>query len=88
MCVCVCVRVHVRVSAYTQSSLLGAILGELSRESGVLKVKGQLTYSSQQPWICPGTIRSNILFGKALIPQKYERVLQACALKKVRVPPE
>ncbi|CAL8268154.1 unnamed protein product [Lota lota] len=65
-----------------KSSLLGAILGELSQESGVLKVKGQLTYASQQPWIFPGTIRSNILFGKALHPQKYERVLQACALKK------
>uniref|UniRef100_A0A8C5FNE8 Multidrug resistance-associated protein 4-like n=1 Tax=Gadus morhua TaxID=8049 RepID=A0A8C5FNE8_GADMO len=64
------------------SSLLGAILGELNQESGVLKVKGRLTYASQQPWIFPGTIRSNILFGKALIPQKYERVLQACALKK------
>ncbi|XP_056436283.1 ATP-binding cassette subfamily C member 4-like [Gadus chalcogrammus] len=65
-----------------KSSLLGAILGELNQESGVLKVKGRLTYASQQPWIFPGTIRSNILFGKALIPQKYERVLQACALKK------
>uniref|UniRef100_A0A8C5A614 Multidrug resistance-associated protein 4-like n=1 Tax=Gadus morhua TaxID=8049 RepID=A0A8C5A614_GADMO len=67
---------------WDKSSLLGAILGELNQESGVLKVKGRLTYASQQPWIFPGTIRSNILFGKALIPQKYERVLQACALKK------
>lgn len=74
-CVCVC-----------QSSLLSAILGELSHEGGVVKVRGELTYTSQQPWILPGTIRSNILFGKALNPQKYERVLQACALKRVRVP--
>uniref|UniRef100_A0A8C4IMQ3 ATP binding cassette subfamily C member 4 (PEL blood group) n=1 Tax=Dicentrarchus labrax TaxID=13489 RepID=A0A8C4IMQ3_DICLA len=65
-----------------KSSLLSAILGELSQESGVIKVKGELTYTSQQPWILPGTIRSNILFGKALNPQKYDRVLRACALKK------
>ncbi|XP_061579415.1 ATP-binding cassette sub-family C member 4-like isoform X2 [Cololabis saira] len=65
-----------------KSSLLSAILGELSLESGVVKVKGELTYTSQQPWILPGTIRSNILFGKELNPKKYERVLRACALKR------
>ncbi|XP_031714239.1 multidrug resistance-associated protein 4-like [Anarrhichthys ocellatus] len=65
-----------------KSSLLSAILGELSQESGVVKVKGELTYSSQQPWILPGTIRSNILFGKELDPKKYDRVLRACALKR------
>uniref|UniRef100_A0A3Q3XP58 ATP-binding cassette, sub-family C (CFTR/MRP), member 4 n=1 Tax=Mola mola TaxID=94237 RepID=A0A3Q3XP58_MOLML len=65
-----------------KSSLLSAILGELSQEGGVVKVKGELTYTSQQPWIFPGTIQSNILFGKPLNPQKYERVLRACALKR------
>uniref|UniRef100_A0A8D0CP65 Multidrug resistance-associated protein 4 n=1 Tax=Sander lucioperca TaxID=283035 RepID=A0A8D0CP65_SANLU len=65
-----------------KSSLLSAILGELSQESGVVKVKGELTYTSQLPWILPGTIRSNILFGKELNPQKYDRVLRACALKR------
>uniref|UniRef100_A0A8C7QZ85 Cystic fibrosis transmembrane conductance regulator n=1 Tax=Oncorhynchus mykiss TaxID=8022 RepID=A0A8C7QZ85_ONCMY len=64
------------------SSLLSSILGELPHDKGVLKVKGQLTYASQQPWVFPGTIRSNILFGKELHPQKYEKVLRACALKR------
>uniref|UniRef100_A0A671UTP6 Multidrug resistance-associated protein 4-like n=1 Tax=Sparus aurata TaxID=8175 RepID=A0A671UTP6_SPAAU len=65
-----------------KSSLLSSILGELPDEKGVLKVKGQLTYAAQQPWVFPGTIRSNILFGKELNPQKYERVIKACALKR------
>ncbi|KAG7502089.1 multidrug resistance-associated protein 4 isoform X1 [Solea senegalensis] len=65
-----------------KSSLLSAILGELSRESGVINVKGVLTYTSQQAWILPGTIRSNILFGKELDPEKYDQVLMACALKR------
>ncbi|XP_037617803.1 multidrug resistance-associated protein 4-like isoform X1 [Sebastes umbrosus] len=65
-----------------KSSLLSAILGELPRDTGTLKVKGQLTYAAQQPWVFPGTIRSNILFGRELNPQKYERVLRACALKR------
>ncbi|KAM6945310.1 ATP-binding cassette sub-family C member 4-like [Aplochiton taeniatus] len=65
-----------------KSSLLSSILGELPHDKGVLKVKGQLTYASQQPWVFPGTIRSNILFGKELQPNKYEKVLRACALKR------
>ncbi|PWA31119.1 hypothetical protein CCH79_00002728, partial [Gambusia affinis] len=65
-----------------KSSLLNAILGELSQESGVVKVKGEVTYTSQQPWILPGTVRSNILFGKEFNPKKYDRVLRACALKR------
>lgn len=69
---------------YLQSSLLSSILGELPSEKGVLKVRGQLTYAAQQPWVYPGTIRSNILFGKELNLQKYERVIRACALKRVR----
>ncbi|XP_034534130.1 multidrug resistance-associated protein 4-like [Notolabrus celidotus] len=65
-----------------KSSLLSSILGELPDEKGVLKVRGQLTYAAQQPWVFPGTIRSNILFGKELNQQKYERVIRACALKR------
>uniref|UniRef100_A0A8C5CKE9 Cystic fibrosis transmembrane conductance regulator n=1 Tax=Gadus morhua TaxID=8049 RepID=A0A8C5CKE9_GADMO len=65
-----------------KSSLLSAILGELPLDKGVVKVKGQLTYACQQPWVFPGTIRDNILFGKELDPAKYEKVLRACALKR------
>uniref|UniRef100_A0A3P9DJ88 Multidrug resistance-associated protein 4 n=1 Tax=Maylandia zebra TaxID=106582 RepID=A0A3P9DJ88_9CICH len=65
-----------------KSSLLSAILGELPYDTGTLKVIGQISYAAQQPWVFPGTIRSNILFGKQLNPKKYERVLRACALKK------
>ncbi|XP_077370470.1 ATP-binding cassette sub-family C member 4-like isoform X2 [Festucalex cinctus] len=65
-----------------KSSLLSTILGELSHDSGTMTVRGQVNYASQQPWVFPGTIRSNILFGRALEPHKYERVLKACALKK------
>ncbi|KAK7882506.1 hypothetical protein WMY93_028680 [Mugilogobius chulae] len=65
-----------------KSSLLSAILGELSQESGLIKVRGELSYTSQLPWILPGTIRSNILFGKEFNSQKYNRVVRACALKR------
>uniref|UniRef100_A0A3P8TQF5 ATP-binding cassette, sub-family C (CFTR/MRP), member 4 n=1 Tax=Amphiprion percula TaxID=161767 RepID=A0A3P8TQF5_AMPPE len=62
-----------------KSSLLSSILGELPAEKGVLKVKGQLTYAAQQPWVFPGSIRSNILFGKELKPSGPERLLKLCS---------
>ncbi|XP_063068367.1 multidrug resistance-associated protein 4 isoform X2 [Engraulis encrasicolus] len=65
-----------------KSSLLSAVLRELSPSKGTIKVSGDLTYASQQPWVFPGTIRSNILFGKEMQTQKYERVLKACALTR------
>uniref|UniRef100_A0A8D3BQ00 Multidrug resistance-associated protein 4 n=1 Tax=Scophthalmus maximus TaxID=52904 RepID=A0A8D3BQ00_SCOMX len=65
-----------------KSSLLSAILRELPLDTGTLQVKGQLTYASQQPWLFPGTIRSNILFGRELNSTKYEEVIRACALKR------
>ncbi|KAM9820901.1 ATP-binding cassette sub-family C member 4-like [Neosynchiropus ocellatus] len=65
-----------------KSSLLSTILGELSCETGTLKVRGRIAYASQQPWLFPGSIRSNILFGRELDPKRYKQVLKACALTK------
>ncbi|XP_074155461.1 LOW QUALITY PROTEIN: ATP-binding cassette sub-family C member 4 [Sminthopsis crassicaudata] len=65
-----------------KSSLLSAVLGELPRHNGLVTVRGRIAYVSQQPWVFSGTVRSNILFGKAYEKEKYDRVIKACALKK------
>ncbi|XP_072332338.1 ATP-binding cassette sub-family C member 4 isoform X2 [Scyliorhinus torazame] len=65
-----------------KSSILAAILGELAKENGILDIKGKIAYCAQQPWVFPGTVRSNILFGKEYQRAKYEKVITACALKK------
>ncbi|KAM5180099.1 ATP-binding cassette sub-family C member 4 isoform 1-T1 [Mantella aurantiaca] len=65
-----------------KSSLLSAVLGELPKEKGFVDIRGRIAYVSQQPWVFSGTVRSNILFGKEYIQEKYERVLRVCALKK------
>uniref|UniRef100_A0A8D2LSJ7 Cystic fibrosis transmembrane conductance regulator n=1 Tax=Varanus komodoensis TaxID=61221 RepID=A0A8D2LSJ7_VARKO len=65
-----------------KSSLLSAILGELSPNKGFIDVRGRIAYVSQQPWVFSGTVRNNILFGKEYHKEKYEKVLRACALKK------
>uniref|UniRef100_A0A0K8RTW6 Multidrug resistance-associated protein 4 n=1 Tax=Crotalus horridus TaxID=35024 RepID=A0A0K8RTW6_CROHD len=65
-----------------KSSLLSAVLGELSAIKGFIDVQGKIAYVSQQPWVFSGTVRNNILFGKAYRKEKYEKVLRVCALKK------
>ncbi|XP_013924730.1 PREDICTED: multidrug resistance-associated protein 4 [Thamnophis sirtalis] len=65
-----------------KSSLLSAVLGELSPIKGFIDVQGKIAYVSQQPWVFSGTVRNNILFGKEYRKEKYEKVLRACALKK------
>ena len=65
-----------------QSSLLKAILDEIPITHGQLFVNGDISYASQEPWLFPGTIRSNILFGQPFEMEKYNQVVKICALDK------
>ncbi|XP_027351838.1 ABC transporter C family member 3-like [Abrus precatorius] len=65
-----------------KSSLLSCIIGEVPKISGTLKVCGSKAYVSQSPWIQSGKIEENILFGKEMDREKYEKVLEACSLTK------
>ncbi|KAL0362910.1 UNVERIFIED_CONTAM: ABC transporter C family member 3, partial [Sesamum calycinum] len=65
-----------------KSSLLSCILGEMPKISGVIRLSGTTAYVAQSPWIQSGKIEENILFGKDMDRQRYDRVLEACSLKK------
>ncbi|CAK8565711.1 unnamed protein product [Lathyrus sativus] len=65
-----------------KSSVLSCIIGEIPKISGNLKVCGTKAYVAQSPWIQSGRIEDNILFGREMDREKYERVLEACSLKK------
>ena len=65
-----------------KSSVLLSILGELPLASGRMKIRGRLSYSSQEPWIFAGTVRENVLFGRELDPKRYAEVLRVCSLDK------
>ncbi|KAK7395419.1 hypothetical protein VNO78_15977 [Psophocarpus tetragonolobus] len=65
-----------------KSSLLSCVLGEVPKISGTLKVCGTKAYVAQSPWIQSGKIEDNILFGKHMDRERYEKVLDACSLKQ------
>jgi ABC-type transport system involved in cytochrome bd biosynthesis fused ATPase/permease subunit len=57
-----------------KSSLLSCILGEMPKLSGEVKACGTMAYVSQLAWIQSGKIQDNILFGKEMDSEKYDKV--------------
>ncbi|KAF7996691.1 hypothetical protein HCN44_002337 [Aphidius gifuensis] len=65
-----------------KSSLLNVILKELAVYQGSVDVQGNIAYACQEPWLFAGSVRNNILFGRALDQKRYERVVKVCQLKR------
>uniref|UniRef100_A0A674NPW8 Cystic fibrosis transmembrane conductance regulator n=1 Tax=Takifugu rubripes TaxID=31033 RepID=A0A674NPW8_TAKRU len=65
-----------------KSSLLMMILGELVPTEGKIKHSGRISFSPQNSWIMPGTIRDNILFGLTYDEYRYTSVIKACQLEE------
>ena len=62
-----------------------ALLGEIETIEGRMDVRGSVFFVSQEPWIFTATLKQNILFGKPFDQQKFDEVLKACCLDKVRL---
>lgn len=45
-------------------------------------IPGSVAYISQVPWLENGSLRNNILFGLALDKARYDKVVEACALRE------
>lgn len=65
-----------------KSTLLHCLLGELKPMEGTVAVNGVVSYASQKPWVFSGTVKENILFGSPFDTDRYNAVVQACALNK------
>ncbi|XP_060108083.1 ATP-binding cassette sub-family C member 3 [Heteronotia binoei] len=65
-----------------KSSLVSALLGEMEKLHGEAAVKGSVAYVPQLAWIQNATLKDNILFGHSYNEQKYQTVLEACALQQ------
>lgn len=64
-----------------KSSLTSAMLGEMDKLDGRVNTKGSIAYASQLAWIQNATVRDNILFGMTYNEVKYNKVIDACALR-------
>ncbi len=64
-----------------KSSILAAILGEMEKIEGRIAKQGSIAYVAQQAWIQNLSLKDNILFGQEFDPEKYNKVIDGCALK-------
>jgi ATP-binding cassette subfamily C (CFTR/MRP) protein 4 len=62
-----------------KSLLFRVIMQEYQPVSGNLNVNGRISFTSQQPWLFPSTIKQNIMFGANYDEERYRSVLQVCA---------
>jgi ATP-binding cassette subfamily C (CFTR/MRP) protein 1 len=75
-----------------KSSFLSAVLGEMEAVDGAKvyiprdetakerKNSNFSSYCAQTPWVINDTLRGNILFGRRYNKERYEKVVEACAL--------
>ncbi|KAM7294635.1 multidrug resistance-associated protein 1 [Ixodes scapularis] len=63
-----------------KSSLLAAILGDMHRLEGSVRISGKIGYVPQVACIYNMAVRDNIVFGQEFDPSRYQRVLRACEL--------
>uniref|UniRef100_A0AAX7SQ83 ATP-binding cassette sub-family C member 5 n=1 Tax=Astatotilapia calliptera TaxID=8154 RepID=A0AAX7SQ83_ASTCA len=64
-----------------KTSLVSAILGQMTVLEGSVAVKGRLAYVAQQAWILNATLRDNILFGLEYQEDRFQSVISACCLR-------
>ncbi|KAM7000367.1 ATP-binding cassette sub-family C member 5 [Tautogolabrus adspersus] len=63
-----------------KSSLLSALLGQMTLLEGNVAASDGFAYVSQQAWILNHSLKENILFGNEYNQDKYHAVLEACCL--------
>ncbi|WCJ26432.1 ABC transporter C family member 10 [Euphorbia peplus] len=65
-----------------KSTLLAAVLGEVPKINGTVRVHGKIAYVPQVAWIQTGTVQENILFGSELDQVRFQEVIEKCSLVK------
>ncbi|KAF9968871.1 hypothetical protein BGZ70_000015 [Mortierella alpina] len=63
-----------------KTSLLNAVIGDMYRREGHVRVFGNLAYVAQQAWIVNATLKDNIVFGNVFDQAKYDHIIMACGL--------
>ncbi|CAM9993758.1 unnamed protein product, partial [Laminaria digitata] len=61
-----------------KSSLVSALLGEMTKVEGKVSIDGSVAYVAQTAWIINASLKDNILMGRPLDEERYQKVLQVC----------
>lgn len=65
-----------------KSTLFKLMLSDIKKHQGTIEVCGKISYASQEPWLFPGTVRQNIIFGEWFDEERYQTIIKVCALKR------
>ncbi|KAF5294169.1 hypothetical protein FQR65_LT10880 [Abscondita terminalis] len=65
-----------------KSTFLKLMFGDVVGAEGSVEVSGTVSYSSQEPWLFPSTIKQNIIFNEKFDERRYSDVIKACDLEK------
>ncbi|KAG0196953.1 hypothetical protein BGX28_009529, partial [Mortierella sp. GBA30] len=65
-----------------KSSLLQAMVGNMTLTGGKVSHGATISYASQTPWIQNSSVRDNILFDKPFEEDRYWQVVKACCLEQ------
>lgn len=66
-----------------KSSLVSALLGEMTKLEGVVAIDGSVAYVAQTAWIINASLKDNILMGRPLDERRYQKVLEVCDMEQV-----
>ncbi|KAF9319799.1 Canalicular multispecific organic anion transporter 2 [Podila horticola] len=64
-----------------KTSLFNAMIGDMYKRQGAVKIYGRIAYAPQQPWIINATLKENIVFGLEFDQEKYDRIVYASGLR-------
>ncbi|KAF8948883.1 hypothetical protein BGZ47_001607 [Haplosporangium gracile] len=64
-----------------KTSLFNAMIGDMYKRHGTVRMSGRVAYAPQQTWIINATVKDNIVFGLSFDQDKYDRIVYAAGLE-------
>ncbi|KAG0305091.1 Multidrug resistance-associated protein 1, partial [Dissophora globulifera] len=63
-----------------KTSLLSAMIGDMYKRQGTVRIRGRIAYVAQQAWIINATLKDNIILGCEFEQDKYDQIVAASGL--------